>query len=104
MKGSTSIKSIHSIKSMQSIKKDAQENSENPDFLKLYILEKERTRLRNEKKRLQLRLEPIEARLKEIQEYYADSLGTKTNTGSDKFQSTEQEDEKTEWETVGINY
>lgn len=104
MKGSTSTKGIHSIKSMQSIKKDAKENSEDPDFLRLYMLEKERTRLRNEQTRLQLRLEPIDARLKEIEEYYATSLGTKTNIGSDKIQGTIQDDEKTEWETVGINY
>jgi len=104
MKGSTSIKGIHSIKSMQSIKKDAEENSENPDFLKLYMLEKEQTRLRNEQTRLQIRLEPIEARLKEIEEYYTASLGTKINTGSGKKQGTIQDDEKSDWETVEIKY
>jgi len=104
MKGSTSSKGIHSIKSMQSIKKDAEENSENSDFLRLYMLEKERTRLQKEKKRIQLRLEPIDARLKEISEYYAASLGRKTNTGSDKNQDTGQDGEKPEWKTVGINY
>ena len=98
MKGSTSLKGIHSIKSTQSIKKDAEYDNQNPDFLKLYMLEKERMRLRNEQTRLQLRLEPIDARLKEIEEYYTASLGTKANAGSC------QDDEKTEWKTVGINY
>lgn len=104
MKGSTSLKGIHSIKSMQSTKKDAEYNSQNPDFLRLYMLEKERTRLRNEQTRLQLRLQPIDARLKEIEEYYSASLGTKTNAGSDKNQGIYQDDEKMEWKTVGINY
>jgi len=104
MKGSTSLKGVHGIKSMQSIKKDAEYDSQNPDFLRLYMLEKERTRLRNERTRLQLRLEPIEARLKEIEEYYTATLGTKNNAGSDENQDTDQDDEKKEWKTVGINY
>jgi hypothetical protein len=104
MKGSTSSKGIHSIKSMQSIKKDAEENSSNPDFLKLYMLEKERTRLIKEKKGIQLRLDPIDARLREISEYYAESLGNKGNNGSDTNQDTDQDDKKSKWETIGINY
>jgi predicted nuclease with TOPRIM domain len=104
MKGSTSIKGIRSIKSMQSIKKDAEDNGDSPDFLKLYLLEKERTRLQKEKKSLHLRLEPINERLKEISEYYSASLGTRTNNGSGKNQGTSQDDEKPEWKTVGINY
>jgi len=104
MKGSTSSKGIHSIKSMQSIKKDAEENGDNPDFLKLYMLDKERSRLEKEKKGIQLRLDPINARLEEISEYYAVSLGRKINTGSDKNQDLGQDGKKQEWETVGINY
>jgi predicted nuclease with TOPRIM domain len=104
MKGSTSIKGIHSIKSMQSIKKDATDNSDSPDFLKLYMLEKERTRLHNEYKRLQSRLEPIDARLKQIEEYYIASLGTRISTDSNKNQDTGQDDEKSNWQTVEIKY
>jgi hypothetical protein len=104
MKGSTSLKGIHSIKSIQSIRKDADENSKNPNFLKLYMLEKERTRLQKEKKGMHLRLEPIDARLKEISEYYSASLGKRTQSGSDKNQGTSPDDEKPEWKTVGINY
>jgi predicted nuclease with TOPRIM domain len=104
MKGSTSTKGIHSIKSMQSIKKDATDNSDSPDFLKLYMLEKERTRLRNEYTRLQSRLQPIDARLKEIEEYYIVSLGTRINSGSNENQGTGQVDEKPDWQTVEIKY
>jgi hypothetical protein len=104
MKGSTSSKGIHSIKSMQSIKKDAEGNGDNPDFLKLYMLDKERSRLENEKKGIQLRLDPINARLEEISEYYAVSLGRRFNTGSDKNQGIGKDGEKQEWDTIGINY
>jgi hypothetical protein len=104
MKGSTALKGIHSIKSIQSSKKDSECHGENPDFLRLYMLEKERSRLRNERKRLQLRLEPVEARLKEIEEYYTATLGKKNNTGSFDFQDENQDDEKMEWKTVEIKY
>jgi hypothetical protein len=104
MKGSTSLRGIHSITSMQSIKRNADYDDQNPDFLRLYMLEKERTRLRNEQTRLQLRLQPIDARLKEIEEYYTASLGTKTDIGSDENQGIGQDDEKMEWDTVEIKY
>jgi hypothetical protein len=89
---------------MQSIKKDAEENGDNPDFLKLYMLDKEKSRLEKEKKGIQLRLDPINSRLEEISEYYAVSLGRKFNTGSDKDQDLGQDGKNQEWETVGINY
>ncbi len=104
MKGSTSLKGVHGIKSMQSIKKDAEYDSQNPDFLRLYMLEKERTRLRNERTRLQLRLEPIEARLKEIEEYYTATLGTKTTPVQMKIRTQTRMMKKWNGKTVGIKY
>ncbi|EAR13300.1 hypothetical protein PI23P_02362 [Polaribacter irgensii 23-P] len=104
MKGSTSLKGIRSIKSMQSIKKDAEDTGDSPDFLKLYLLEMERMRLQKEKKRILSKMEPINARLKEISKYYAASLGSQINKGSDKNLDTAQEEQKPQWETVRINY
>lgn len=105
MKGTNSLKGSHSIKTMQSLKKDAERNTQKgPDFLNLYMLEKERTRLRSERTRLLLRLEPIESRLKEIDAYYTDTLGIKGNDCSNENQNTEQGEEEIEWKTVGINY
>ncbi|MFT7158623.1 MAG: hypothetical protein ACI8Q1_003656, partial [Parvicella sp.] len=60
--------------------------------------------LEKEKKGIQLRLDPINARLEEISEYYAVSLGREFNTGSDKNRDIGQDGKKQEWETVGINY
>ena len=105
MKGANSLKGSHSIKTMQSLKKDSETNSQQgPDFLKMYMLEKERTRLRSERTRLLLRLEPIEARLKEIDVYYVDTLGPTVANCSKDIQNSEQDEEKIEWKTVGINY
>jgi len=102
MKGSTGLKGSHSIKTMQSLKKDAEFKGENRDFLKLYMLEKERTRLRSEQKRLELRLEPIMERLKEIDAYYVETLGSKMDGVDDQI--TDQEEDKIQWRTVGISY
>ena len=105
MKGTNSLKGSHSIKTMQSLKKDSETSSQQgPDFLKMYMLEKERTRLRSERTRLLLRLDPIEARLKEIDAYYVDTLGPTIANCSTNNQNNEQDEDKIEWNTVGINY
>jgi hypothetical protein len=88
MKGTNSLKGSHSIKTMQSLRKDSETNSQQgPDFLKMYMLEKERTRLRSERTRLLLRLEPIEARLKEIDAYYVETLGLRLPAVQKKFRT-----------------
>ncbi len=104
MKGSTSLKGIHGVKSMQTINKDAKQTGSNPDFLALYMLEKERKRLHNERTRLQLRLEPIEIRLKEIEVTNAAAIGTKSKFSSDYKQETDEVVEKVIWNTVEISY
>lgn len=66
---SSAIKGLQSIKSMQNVVKSGIPNKEESDFIKLYMLEKERTRLKSEKIRILLRLEFVQGRLKEIQDY-----------------------------------
>jgi hypothetical protein len=66
---SSAIKGLQSIKSMQNVVKSGIPNKEESDFIKLYMYEKERTRLNSEKTRILLRLEIIQDRLNEIQAY-----------------------------------
>ena len=66
---SSAIKGLTSIKSMQNVVKSGIPNKEESDFIKLYMLEKERTRLKSEEIRILLRLEFVQGRLKEIQDY-----------------------------------
>ena len=66
---SSAIKGLQSIKSMQNVVKSGIPNKEDSDFIKLYMYEKERTRLNSEKTSILLRLETIQIRLKEIQAY-----------------------------------
>ena len=59
---SSAIKGLQSIKSMQNGVKSGIPNKEESDFIKLYMFEKERTRLKSEEIRVLLRLEFIQHR------------------------------------------
>jgi hypothetical protein len=74
---SNSIKGLQNIKSMQSVNKSGIPNKEDSDFLKLYILEKEKGRLQNEEIRALQRLEVIQKRVNEIQEINNENIGLK---------------------------
>ncbi|ABB23571.1 hypothetical protein [Pelodictyon luteolum] len=68
------LKGINDIKTVHTIKKAAARQKGSNDFLRLYMLEMERTRLISEKNKLIQRLEVIDGRLSAIQEVYAESL------------------------------
>ncbi|MFZ4412718.1 MAG: hypothetical protein ACOYOV_06515 [Bacteroidales bacterium] len=72
---SSAIKGLQSIRSMQNVVKSGIPNKEESDFIKLYMYEKERTRLKTEEIRIMLRLEIIQGRLKEIQDYNDEKAG-----------------------------
>ncbi|MFA5329028.1 MAG: hypothetical protein WC384_14640 [Prolixibacteraceae bacterium] len=96
---SSAIKGLQSIKSMQNVNKSGIPNKEDSDFIKLYMLEKERNRLKSEETRILLRLEFVQGRLKEIQDYNdikAEQMHTSEPKGSTP--------EKSEWKTMSIDY
>ena len=101
---STAIKGLQSIKSMQSIVKSGIPNKEDSDFIKLYMFEKEKSRLKSEEIRILLRLEFIQNRLKEIQQYYDEKAGqmhTQESTEHDKKRPAEA---NPEFKTMSIDY
>ncbi len=98
---SNSIKGLQNIKSMQSVNKSGIPNKEDSDFLKLYILEKEKGRLQNEKIRALQRLEVIQKRLNEIQEISNESIGLKQLI--EKTKKTDKNN-KEDWQTMSIDY
>ncbi|MEI7980472.1 MAG: hypothetical protein WCI71_02395 [Bacteroidota bacterium] len=101
---STAIKGLQSIKSMQSVVKSGIPNKEDSDFIKLYMLEKERTRLKSEEIRILQRLEIIQGRLKEIQIYYDEKAGEMhTPEPPDKVKKLKKYDKK-DWKTMSIDY
>jgi hypothetical protein len=101
---SSAIKGIQNIKSMQSVIKSAISNKEESDFLKMYMLEKERTRLRSEEISISLRLNTIQTRLKEIQEFYNEKSILLQNRDMAESRKTTSDDEKTDFKTISINY
>jgi hypothetical protein len=105
MPSSNSLKGMHSLRTIQTTRRDSETHKENADYLKLFMLEKERTRLRNERIRLSLRLETLNDRLSEIDQFYAITLGTKESTSStDNSEEDEKAEEKPEWKTMPIKY
>jgi hypothetical protein len=98
---SNSIKGLQNIKSMQSVNKSGIPNKEDSDFLKLYILEKEKGRLQNEEIRALQRLEVIQKRLNEIQEISNENIGLKQLI--EKTKKTDKNN-KEDWQTMSIDY
>ncbi len=101
---STAIKGLQSIKSMQSVVKSGIPNKEDSDFIKLYMLEKERTRLKSEEIRIMQRLEIIQGRLKEIQAYYDEKAGEMHAPVSDAKSRKSPKKDKNDWKTMSIDY
>jgi hypothetical protein len=98
---SNSIKGLQNIKSMHSVNKSGIPNKEDSDFLKLYILEKEKGRLQNEEIRALQRLEVIQKRVNEIQEINNENIGLKQLI--EKTKKTDKNN-KEDWQTMSIDY
>jgi hypothetical protein len=96
---SSAIKGLQSIKSMQKVNKSGIPNTKDSDFIKLYMNEKERNRLKGEEIRILQRLENIQTRLKEIQ-YCNDKKAEQMQNS----ESTESNPTKSEWKTMSIDY
>lgn len=89
---------------MQNVVKSGIPNKEESDFIKLYLNEKERTRLRNEEIRILMRLEIIQNRLKEIQAYSDDKAGQMNVPGADDKKKKSAVDAVSDWKTMSIDY
>lgn len=101
---SSAIKGLQSIKSMQNVAKSGIPNKEDSDFIKLYMFEKERTRLKSEEIRILLRLEFIQSRMKEIQKYY-DEKADQMHIPSVPEPSQSIPDEvRSDFKTISIDY
>jgi hypothetical protein len=101
---SSGIKGLQSIKSMQSVVKSGIPNKEDSDFIKLYMLEKERTRLKSEEIRMMQRLEIIQGRLKEIQTYYDEKATEMHLPAPSEKPGKSKKDDKKAWKTMSIDY
>lgn len=96
---SSAIKGLQNIKSMQNVSKSGIPNKEESEFIKLYMYEKERTRLKTEEIRILQRLEIIQSRLNEIQKYNEEKAVRMHNP-----EAKESTQVKTDWKTMSIDY
>jgi len=101
---SSAIKGLQSIKSMQNVNKSGIPNKEDSEFIKLYMFEKERNRLRAEEIRIALRLEFIQNRLKEIQSCYDEKAGQMHVSDRKKPKQENLDETKTAFKTMSIDY
>ncbi len=101
---SSTVKGIDSIKTMSNIKKSSIAKSEGSDFLKMYMLEKERTRLRSEESLISRRLNIIQIRLIEIQEFYNGQSIVLQNLDETENCHSSEDEEKTNFKTMSIDY
>lgn len=101
---SSAIKGLQSIKSMQNVVKSGIPNKEESDFIKLYLFEKERTRLKSEEIRILLRLEIIQNRLKEIQAYNDEKAGQMNVSEPVEKSKKHGKGDKKEFKTMSIDY
>ena len=101
---SSAIKGLQSIKSMQNVVVSGIPNKEDSNFIKLYMFEKERTRLKSEEIRISLRLEFIQGRLKEIQDYYDEQAGRMHAPEPGETRKKKTQKPKSDFKTISIDY
>lgn len=91
MNTSNSIRRMHNLRTMQSTRK------EDSNYLKLFMLDKERTRIRMEHARLTNRLEILNRRLGEIEEFFSEFQETEKRHKSDSKPDSR-------WNTMHVSY
>jgi hypothetical protein len=97
-------KGVESIKSIHTVKKSIIPNNEDSVFLKLYMLEKERTRLVREESTILTRLQNIQNRLADIQNYYNEKSGLLQNNDTDSFGNVNGLEKNQEFKSMSIDY
>ncbi|MCX6220881.1 MAG: hypothetical protein NTZ69_07820 [Bacteroidia bacterium] len=100
----SAIKGLQSIRSMQNVSKSGIPNKEESDFIKLYMFEKERTRLKSEEIRILLRLEFIQGRLREIQKYNEEKAGEMHNPEQPEASNKKTAEVKSDFKIMSIDY
>jgi len=101
---SNAIKGLQSIKSMQHIKTSSIRNKEESEYIKLFLFEKEKNRLKSQEASLLIRLETIQYRVKEIDDYKAEQAEIMASSEHEEKLKNSKKDGENEWETMSIDY
>jgi len=89
---------------MKNVDKSGIPNKEDSDFIKLYIFEKERVRLKTEEIRILQRLDIIQNRLKEIQAFTIEKVDHFDLPKPKKESKIPLKDDEKEFKTMSIDY
>lgn len=100
MSNLSAIKGMHCIKTLNTSKKNAIPGKET-DYLNLYMLEKEKKRLLEERGRLTMRLQTIDKRLKEIENSFEEAREDKNPESTGEKDTEEKE---TGFKTMTMEY
>ncbi len=84
------IKGMHGLRTMWKAQRSVIPEKQNSNYIKLYMLEKEKTRLLNEKSKIMMRLDIIRNRLKEI-ECFHDTVLKNTDNPENRNNPEEKE-------------
>ena len=105
MKNKNSIRGMHDVRTMGSLQKGGPSEKQNSVYIDLYMLSKEEKRILDEKKRIELRLEAINNRLKDIEDFRSQVM--KVEGHDDQGRKIAKEDEQApvpKWKTMPLNY
>jgi len=101
---SDAIKGLQSIKSMQHINTSSIRNKEESEYIKLFLFEKERNRLKTQETSMLLKLAVIQNRLQEIQDYKESQAEIMASTEHEGKLKNSKKDGENEWETMSLDY
>ena len=104
MKNKNSVKGMHNIRTMGSLQKGGGSEKQNSVFIELYMHSKEKKRLLDEKKRIELRLETINTRLKDIEDYRAQVMKPDDSTDLEEKAENEEQKSQNEWKIMPLKY
>jgi len=98
------VKGVQDIRSLRVAKRSCIPGKQQTSFLELYMLDKEKDRLRNEEKKILLRLETLNNRLNEIQGFFDEKLGQVQNHDPLENSKKVSDEEKSNFKTMSIDY
>lgn len=101
----SSIKGMHNVRTMGGLQKGASSEKQNSVYIDLYMLSKEEQRLLVEKSRLELRLEAICTRLKDIDDFHSQVMKVEGHAGKgEKALEDKDQADVPEWKTMPLKY
>jgi hypothetical protein len=102
-----SIKGMHNVRTMGSIQKGGSTEKQDSAYIDLYMLGKEEKRMLEEKKRIELRLDAINTRLNDINDFRVQTMKMNerpSGTSTPIEEKNEESPSSPEWKVMPLRY